>query len=145
MKVTDKNNKLCLYANLMVNFSVSYEVAADKVSPWFSNSNHKMFSFDTHVVSLVIQKLFCQFRSFQPHGYQSPVETNVISEMARFFLLTKQIESCYSAFLSFQVHILQLCCPILSQVRAIQSYMYVCDLKKLPVFNLYLYGFYVET
>lgn len=71
VNVTDKDNKLCLYANLMVNFSVSYEVAGDKVSPWFSNSNHKMFSFYTHVLWLVIQKLFCQcskaalpFRSF---------------------------------------------------------------------------------
>lgn len=35
VNVTDKD-KLCLYANLMVNFSVSYEVAGNKVgvSSW---------------------------------------------------------------------------------------------------------------
>ncbi|XP_068181297.1 lysosome-associated membrane glycoprotein 2 isoform X2 [Antennarius striatus] len=30
VNVTDKDNKLCLYANLMVNFSVSYEVTGNK-------------------------------------------------------------------------------------------------------------------
>lgn len=29
--VKDKDDKLCLYANLMVNFSVSYEVTGNKV------------------------------------------------------------------------------------------------------------------
>lgn len=32
VNVTDKDGKLCLYANLMVNFTVLYEAAGNKVS-----------------------------------------------------------------------------------------------------------------
>lgn len=79
VNVTDGKGKLCLYANLMVNFSVTYEITGNKVSV---TSYVEMASKAAPLLSAI--KLLCKQMSSQEGEMRG--------------ITTKQIDSCHSAF-----------------------------------------------